>query len=90
MSKNTLLISLLLGALILTTGCGQLTARKLGGTTTEQLPPNTKLVNVTWKENSLWLVTRPMRAEEQPETYEFKESAIFGLLEGKIVIKESR
>jgi hypothetical protein len=76
--------------LILTTGCGQYAARKFGGTTTEQLPPNTKLVNVTWKENNLWLVTRPMRNEEQPETYEFRESAIFGLLEGKIVIKESR
>jgi len=89
MAKKIILVCFILGALILTTGC-QYTARKLGGTTTEQLPANTKLVNVTWKENSLWLVTRPMRADEQPETYEFKESSIFGIMEGKIVIKESR
>lgn len=89
MIKKTILVCLILGSLILSTGC-QYTARKLGGTTTEQLPPNTKLVNVTWKENSLWLITRPMRADEQPETYEFKESSIFGIVEGKIFIKESR
>ena len=89
MLKKFILVCLIIGSLILSTGC-QYTARKLGGTTTEQLPPNTKLVNVTWKENSLWLVTRPMRSDEQPETYEFKESSIFGIMEGKIIIKESR
>lgn len=87
--KKLLVIAMLL-TLVLATGCGQMTARKLGGTSIEQLPPNTKLINVTWKENSLWFVTRPMHSDEQPETYEFKESSVWGALEGKIIIKESR
>ena len=90
MFKKAIAVGVLLGLLVVSAGCGQFFARKYGGTSTEQLPPNTKLVNVTWKENSLWLVTRPMRPDEQPETYEFRESAIVGVLEGKIIIKESR
>ena len=66
----------------------QFSTRKLGGSYTENLSPNLKVVNVTWKENSLWILTRPMRDNEQAESYQFKESAVFGLLEGTVTIKE--
>ena len=65
-------------------------ARNFGGTATEDLPAGKKLVVVTWKEDHLWYLTRPMRADEQPETYEFKESSSFGILQGTVILKEHR
>lgn len=83
------LISLTVLGLVLLAGCtANRSARKYGGTTTVEVPAAQKLVNVTWKENSLWLLTRPARAGETPETYTFKESSSFGWVEGTVIIKE--
>jgi hypothetical protein len=65
-------------------------AKNFGGEAVTTLPKGTKLVNVTWKEDSLWLLTRKMEPGEQPQTYEFAESSSWGLFEGKVVIIESR
>lgn len=65
-------------------------AKKYGGTATENLPANQKLVTVTWKETNLWYLTRPMSATDVAETYEFKESSNFGILNGKVIIKETK
>jgi hypothetical protein len=47
-----------------------------------------KLVNITWKEDDVWYLTRPMHSEEVPEEYTFKESSSFGIMEGTMTIKE--
>ena len=60
---------------ILLTGCNPV-ARKMGGDITVHLKPGEKLVNVTWKESSLWFLTRPMRANDTEETYKFKEDTM--------------
>jgi hypothetical protein len=65
-------------------------ARGWGGTMTINLEPNEKLVNVTWKETDMWLLTRPMVAGEQPQVYKFKEKSTFGVMQGEITIVESR
>lgn len=65
-------------------------ARTMGGTATIELPKNTELVNVTWKETQLWYLTRPMRADETPETLTFKEKSSLGIVEGTVLFKESR
>lgn len=65
-------------------------AQRWGGSSTETLPSNTKLVNITWKNENLWLITRPMRTNELPETYIFREVSNFGFMEGKITIIESK
>ena len=54
------------------------------------LPCDTKLVVTTWKEVNFWYLTRPMRPDAAPETYVFVESSNFGVLEGKMVIREAR
>lgn len=87
--KKLLIIGVLL-TLVLTTGCGQYAAKNLGGTSEERLPENTKLINATWKGTNLWILTRPMQAQETAETYEFRESSVFGVMEGKVVIKETK
>jgi len=65
-------------------------AKSFGGTLTVDLQPGRKLVNVTWKETELWYLTRTMRSDENPETYEFQESSGFGVMEGKVIVKERR
>ena len=65
-------------------------AKSLGGTATEQLADNVKLVNITWKDDNLWVLTRPMNESDKAETYEFKESSSFGLVNGKVIIKENK
>jgi hypothetical protein len=63
-------------------------ARKFGGTATHKLPANRKLINVTWKQDDMWILTRPMSATDQAEKYEFKESSSFGVMEGTVTIEE--
>lgn len=65
-------------------------SRNFGGTQTIDLPKGTKLVTGSWKEHDLWYLTRPMRADETPETSEMIESSSFGVMQGKVIFKESR
>jgi hypothetical protein len=63
-------------------------AKKWGGTASITLPTGKKLVNVTWKGESLWYMTRPMRSDDVAETYEFQEESSYGMIEGTYVIRE--
>ena len=65
-------------------------ARSWGGTSTQSLPCGQKLTVATWKESNLWYLTRPMRADETPKTYSFKESPNWGSMEGTVVFTETR
>ncbi len=70
-------------------GCTENTrAKSFGGTANVSLKPGHKLVNVTWKESQLWFLTRPMRADEKPETYSFSEESSWGVIEGTVLIRE--
>jgi hypothetical protein len=78
-------------AIALFTGCTQQErAKNYGGTAVEVLPAQRKLINVTWKDDHLWYLTRPMVSNDVAETYEFKESSSYGLLNGTVVIKETK
>ena len=84
-------ISLVLIWLALITGCTEnQRARQFGGTTTVNLPAKQKLVNATWKQDSMWYLVRPMRSNETAEVYEFQENSSFGLIEGKVIFKETK
>jgi hypothetical protein len=65
-------------------------ARSFGGNGVENLPAGRKLVNITWKDHNLWILTRAMRADEHPETYTFSESSAFGIVQGSVTIIEKR
>lgn len=67
---------------------GSVIAKKVGGSATIILPDNQKLQLVTWKNDDMWVLYRPMRPDEQAETYTYQEDSKFGLLEAKIVIRE--
>lgn len=65
-------------------------SKNFGGTSTHTIPAGNKLVNVTWKENNLWFLTRPMKQGEAPETYEFRESSSLGFVQGNVIIVETK
>lgn len=69
---------------------GNLLARKIGLGGHVTLPYNQKLITVTYKENSMWLLYRPMRKGEEAETYTFQEDSMLGLLEGTVTIEERK
>ena len=78
------------GVMMLFNSCTENTrAKAWGGSMTINLEQNQKLVNVTWKDADMWILTRPMRAGETNETYYFKEKSTFGVMEGQITIIES-
>lgn len=69
---------------------GSVIAKKVGGSATIILPDNQKLQLVTWKNDNMWVLYRPMRNDEHAETYTYQEDSKFGLLEAKITIREVR
>ncbi len=63
-------------------------AKNFGGNAELVLPQGQKLVTVTWRETSLWYLTRPMTDEDIAETYSFKEESSYGVWEGIYTIRE--
>ena len=70
--------------------CGQYSARKFGGETTISLEPGEKVVEATWRGNSLWYLVEPMDSDYVPKTKIFKESSLMGIAEGEVKFIERR
>ena len=68
---------------------GTVIAKKVGGSANIELPPKSKLVLITWKGDNLWVLSRPFREGEKAETYTYQEDSKWGLIEAKIVIRET-
>lgn len=81
-----LLVVVGLGYLIYNTQFG---SKHFGGTYTINLEKNKKLMNITWKDDQLWLLTKKSVASDISETYEFREDSKYNILEGTVVIKEN-
>ena len=86
-----LLIVLMTAATLFIVSCtGNIRSKQFGGTSTLNLPKGQKLVMVTWKEASLWYLTKPMTLKDSVETYTFEEESSYGILNGKVIIHETR
>ena len=55
-------------------------ARNFGGTETVKLPKNRILVNCTWKQDDLWLLTKDTTTGKMY----FNEKSSWGMMEGEI------
>ena len=73
----------------LLTGCQAIT-KDYGGTTKITLEPNVKLEEITWKDDDLWYLTRPMREDEEAETHYFSQSSNWHVFEGEVIIIEQK
>ena len=69
------------------TGC-QGATKSWGGSMTLDLNPGEKLEEITWKDDSLWYLTRPMKEGEIAETHTFQQQSEFGVFEGTVTIIE--
>jgi hypothetical protein len=88
MKKNILWIA---SILIISVSCTENSrVKNFGGEGTINLPKGRKLVNVTWKENQIWYLTRPMGKNDSVETYKFQEESSWGVIEGTYNIIESK
>lgn len=65
-------------------------AKSFGGTANVNLEKGRKLVNITWKEDQMWYLTKPMDSVDVAETYKFQEESSWGMIEGTVVIVESK
>jgi hypothetical protein len=64
--------------------------KQFGGTSEFTLPMNEKLVNITWKDNNMWYLTRKFRPFDDTVTYHFKEKSSYGLWQGEYIVHEQR
>ena len=89
--KKTILAALLTTAMAaaMLTGCQNAT-KSFGGSMTINLEPNTKLELITWKDDSLWYLTRPMTEDDVAETHTYQQQSEFGVFEGTVTIVETK
>lgn len=77
----------------ITSLCGcteQQMTKNYGGTTTIDLPSGRKLEEVTWKEDNLWILTRERKEGETIDTYYFNEDSSWGIVEGTVILNETK
>lgn len=85
MKKTVLIIAMIICCIF--TGC-HYTTKNYGGEMTIELEPGQKLEEITWKDDDLWILSRPMREDEQSETHTFYEKSEWGVFEGTVTVVE--
>ena len=68
----------------------QIRTRVYGGEMTINLPAGQELMMVTWKDNDLFYLTRPMASDYVPVTKVFQERSPLGVIRTTVYFKESR
>jgi len=58
-------------------------ARSFGGTETIKLLPNEEFVNITWKQDNLWVIVK----DTVTGKFYAREKSSFGVMQGKVVIE---
>ena len=64
--------------------------RAFGGTITIDVPSGYKVTSATWKEADLFYFMEQMEEGYEPTTKMFVESSAWGVLESKIIFKETK
>ena len=65
-------------------------SKSFGGSMTVKVPCDQVVFDVTWKEENLWYATQPAGQGWRPENKHFTEYSSFGMIEGEVVLVESR
>ena len=76
-------LSFILSMLLITSCTDNDRARKYGGTEEVILKENEILVNVTWKEANIWILTQDTVTGE----HYFREKSNWGLFDGTVIFK---
>lgn len=84
-------VFIITAAILLCIGCTKyVRTRQWGGEMTINLPAGQELMEVTWKDNDLFYLTRPMAPDYVPVTKTFQESASWGILESTVYFVEHK
>lgn len=90
MKKTILVIVLILAMLFVLSGCTeQEMAKSFGGEYTVELEQGKELVNLTWKENELWILVKDRDPDQTPQSYTFFQDSNYGIFEGTVFINEN-
>jgi len=77
-------LMMILGVMVVMSSCTEnVRARHWGGTETLALKPNEKVLNVTWKDNEMWVCTQ----DTITRVVYFREKSSWGVMEGTVIIK---
>ena len=88
LDRVALVLGVIITIVILLSSCTSNSRdRNFGGTETIELKPGYRLVNVTWKYNNLWILTK-QDTSIKPTQYSFHEKSSLGVMEGEIIIIE--
>lgn len=83
--KSKIKLAMLFSFIMLTVGCTEnASVREYGGTMEMKLNKNERFVNITWKENDLWIVVE----DTVEHKFIFREKSRLGLAEGKVIISK--
>ena len=88
--KLAALLSILILSSLLCGCTEQSITKEFGGSMELELPANQKLEEITWKDDDIWYLTRPMREDEEAEIHTFQESTSWGMLEGTVTVIEKK
>jgi hypothetical protein len=84
--KKTILALALLVVFGLTSCTEGIRARKFGGKWKIELKENEEFINVTWKRNNLWVITRDTITGK----IYAREHSSYGILEGEVEIDKNQ
>lgn len=77
------LVAILVTILVMSSCTENVRARHFGGTETLALKPNEKVLNVTWKDNEMWVCTQ----DTITGLVYFREKSSWGVMEGTVILK---
>jgi len=77
------IVILLMGIIGLSSCTDNARARRWGGTEELKLKTNEVVLNVTWKENQMWVCTK----DTTTNVVYFREKSSWGVMEGTVIIK---
>ena len=80
--RKTLMVAVTLLAFVSCTDNQR--ARSFGGTETIKIEPQEKFINVTWKQDDIWVIVQ----DTITGVYSAKEKSSFGVMQGKIIIQK--
>lgn len=89
-NKKRVFVMVLAFILLTVSGCQQMMTKSLGGNMTINLEPNLKLEEITWKNDNLWYLTKPMVDSDIAEIHTFQKKSELGIFEGSVIIIESK
>ena len=79
--KKLILLSLVVVSLMSCTDNQR--ARSFGGTEIIKLEPNEEFINITWKQDNLWIIVK----DKNTGKFYAREKSSFGVMQGKVVIE---